>query len=180
MDIPLKSKSYNVYPSSPLKLSSPINSPILLLGLKQNNETQNDNSSATVFEECVHSLLYSRKIANKIMLAYAISQICLFGFLSWSIAQLHLVSMYKLSQTSTSLLDYFLKITPGLVILPITAGMIVWPSFIVFGSFKSHDSQDLDTVENHLHLLRQMQAGIYAYLLDRSHKKEARYVFSES
>ena len=156
---------------SPLN-ASPLSSPVLLV-----NDGRESDSAV---EEFVYTILYSRKIANKVVLAYAIGQVYFFGVLSWKVAQIHLIEMYEGSRSSNSFAEYFLKMIPGLFVLPILVGMIVWPSFIVFGSFKSHSHQDLDTIEKHLISLRQIQACFYSYLIERMHKKEVRYFLIDS
>jgi hypothetical protein len=121
-----------------------------------------------------NSFLNSRRIANKIMLSFALLQIYCFGFLSWKVAHWHLLILFQISQSSDSFAAYVVCMIPGLITLPILVGMIVWPTFILFGSFKSHDSQDLDTIEKHLYFLRICQATFYSYILERIHKKEVK------
>jgi hypothetical protein len=173
--LPAKTNAIGSTPSSPIKPKEgspiktfPLSSPVLLV----NDGRENDNAVEYFF----HSLFYSRKIANKIVLALALGQIFFLGTLSWKVAQIHLIEMYETSRSSNSFAEYLLKMIPGLVVLPILVGMVVWPSFLVFGSFKAHSHQDLDTVERHLIYLRRLQASFYSYLIERIHKKEVRYV----
>ena len=63
---------------------------------------------------------------------------------------------------------------PTLFLLPILVGLSVWPTFIIIGLFRSHDTQDLDTVDHHLSFLRHWQARIYSNILERIHEQEVK------
>lgn len=117
-------------------------------------------------------VLNARRIANKVILCAALLQIIIFGSLAFMVAQWHLSVMFVQCTLSSNIFEYGLHLAPGLLAIPSFTSLMVWPVFIVVGSFKSHVSQELDTIGPHLSLVRSFQAALYGRLLDNDFEKE--------
>ena len=147
-----------------LILASPTSSPTILLA---------GEKSVSWKQRLIKDGLYSRRLANKIVFAAAIFQAALFSFGAWYSSQLHLKRLSQVARESNSIYLFLLNMIPGLMIVPCFTALLVWPMFIVIGSFRAHSHQDLDTVREHTELIRIWQANVYTRYLDSIFKQEA-------
>jgi hypothetical protein len=149
-------------------LSSPTTSPSLILAI-----SNVPTPPVPWKERIVKDILYSRRLANKIVFATAIFQSAIFSIAAFVSCRWHLQILAQIAQETNSIFYFFLNMIPGLAIVPCFTALLVWPVFVVIGSFRSHWTQDLDTVKEHIELLREFQARIYTTYLDSIFEKEA-------
>lgn len=141
--------------------------------------TENRNLNKSKIKSKITTFILSRDLSNKLLLLSALVQLLILGFIALKFAKWHLYFITTKSKETENFLLFLIYNLPGLTMISITTGFMVWPGYILVNSFRSHRSQDLDTIQPSLELIRRTQARLYSNYVEREFQNEA-VAFCES
>ena len=152
---------------SPVSRSSPSHTPV-----SPTFSVLEESKKEKWYTYLLNDMLYSRRLANKIIFSLALVQATILTIAAYYLVKVHLWNLSRVARDS-SFHIFFLNMIPGLIVIPLMTALLVWPSFVIIGSFRAHWTQDLDTLQGHLVLIRKFQAFVYSLYLDSIYREEA-------
>ena len=112
----------------------------------------------------VINILASNAIAKWLFLTYNLVQLSVLFQMarfvySWHIDFVHSCSKYGFAVFSLSMI-------PGMIVLPLITGFVVWPVFCVFRLVILRDSCQVESVQKHIDILKKVQSKVLSIVLD--------------